>query len=277
MNKKSCIKGISIAFLLFFSLCFVKVNTYAAAGVKILHANKTYKDYDFTGNKKRDSILLKQKKSGYNVYSYLYVNGKKMYTMPKGEWESSWMYAITLSNGRTYLILCEEGANPGISDYRLVQYKKGKVASVASFNTAMKNFAGGQYISYNPEKNVVVSGNTVKITMSEMTWTFGGIEMTYIFKYKNGSLVRSSSIGTASGRSSYVVAKPFSAYTSISSNKKSFSVRQGDRITLTNYYLKNGNLWFKVKNSAGKSGWIKGLKKQNAGRSPLFTNGWYAS
>lgn len=279
MNKKNYvyIKGISIVFLLFFSLLFVKVNTYADTGVKVLQANKIYKDYDFTGNKKRDSIVLRQKMSGYNLYSYLYINGKKMYTMPKGDWMDSWMYAITLSNGRTYLILCTEGANPGISDYRLVQYRNGKVTSVANFNTAMKNFAGAQYISMYPEKNICVSGNTVKITMSEMTWTFGSINMTYIFKYKNGSLIRSSSIGEAFGRSQYTVAKTFSVYTNNTSYKKVFSVRQGDQITLINYYLKDGNLWFKIKNNTGKSGWIKGLRKQSGGRSPLFTNGWYSN
>ena len=112
--------------------------------------------------------------------------------------------------------------------------------------------------------------------MTEMTWTFGAIEMTYIFKYKNGSLIRTSSIGTASGQLQYTAAKVFTAYTNITSYKKAFSVKKGEKISLTNYYLKNGTLWFKVKNSNGKYGWIKGLKKQSGGRSPLFINGWYS-
>ena len=55
-----------------------------------------------------------------------------------------------------------------------------------------------------------------------------------------------------------------------------FTTGTGIKVCFLRYYLKGSNCFFCIQINHGMIGWIRALKKQNTGRSPLFSDGWYS-
>lgn len=140
-----------------------------------LSSNKTYttSDLDFDGDGRRDNAKIQTVKNGYTFDVYLYVNDRKVYQMPRDSWRSAGMRFLRLQNGRYFIYVWTEGANATVSCHRLLQYKDGHIITIADFDEMLRNFAGGGYVSWYPTRGMSISGNTVSVKYTAMTWTLG--------------------------------------------------------------------------------------------------------
>lgn len=254
----------------------------ATPGVTALQNNKTYKSYDLNGDRKKDSIQLKTYTSNYRTVASFYVNGKKVYTLPKTDCYTAGYRIITLKNGKHFIYACTEGPNSGISQHMVLQYKGSKMNKIINFTSLMKLYQGASYINWYPNDGITVSGNTIKVNFTSMNWTLGARSFTFTYKYSGGTLKRASYGGniTSYMPTKYVAAKKFAVYKKVDSSSKAFYVFKGNKVTVSKYHLKNGKLWLQIKNSRGKTGWIKSLAYNSVkgmSRSPLFTNAFYSN
>lgn len=255
----------------------------ATTGIKPMQNNKTYKSHDLNGDKRKDSIQLKTSKSGYQLVASFYVNGKKVYTLPKDDCEFVGYSIITLKNGKHFIYAFTQGADAGISQYMILQYKGNKMSKVVNFTTLMKAYQGASYINnWSSPNSITVSGNNIKVVFTSMNWTIGAKNFIFTYKYSGGTLKRASYGGNIVSytKDPYIAAKKFAVYRKVGTSAKAFTVSKGQKVKVGKYYLKNGKLWLQVKNSSGKTGWIKSLTYKAAkgyGRSPLFTNAYYAN
>lgn len=255
----------------------------SASGVSgWLKAGTAYKLYDLDGGGKKDTIKIKTSISsdGY-AKANLYINGKKVYTVKKIIPYSNYsdcarIRIITLKNETNYIYFSVD--NDSVSRDFLLQYKNKKISEISDFSSIMNKYSNTSYLSWYPNTPITVSGNVVYFNVSSMNWTVGNATFQLKYKYSNGTLKRVSSYGKISGgNASFVAAQGFSTYSSIGSNSIAFTVRTNETVTIQSFRIKSGKLWLCVRNSSGKTGWIKSLTKQGAGKSLLFSNAWYAS
>ena len=253
-------------------LCMSSKTILAAGTSGWLKNNYTYKKYDLDGDGKKDSVILKESNSGSGIKGTLAINGKNVYSLPNPSQASlgaKWQ-VITLGNGRNFILGYTVGSNPGICRPVLLQYLKSKkIKVVRDFTSLFGDYRGVQSF-----QGVAVSGNSVGFDFDTMSWTCGTIRTTIKYQYHEGTLKLASHVGKV-GNKTLTADKKFKTYKKYLSDKVAFTVKKGDEVTVVKYYLKGNAFWVRLKNSAGKMGWIKGIKKPNASRSPLFSNGWY--
>lgn len=244
-----------------------------------LQADVTYRNYDITGDRKADRILIKTiRKSSYGgdygTGINVLINGKSAYRFNKEIFYSVNVRIYTLKNGKPFLYLYCAGDNDD-GPSMLLQYKSKKLKKVIDFQ---KMFSG--YGNHPSGEVVSVSGNSIKARFHLMSYTLGASQYTYTYKYKGGTLKRSSDTGnvetmyTMSGQTKVMTAgKELKAYTSVKGKKKAFTVKKGEKVTVNKIYQGKYGVWIGVKYK-GKSGYLKCDKKHP---NPLtFSNAAYA-
>ena len=202
----------------------------------------------------------------------------------KEQWEYVGYKIIKLSNGKRFIYFFAEGPNPGISSHRILQYKKGRMKTVANITDLIKKYQGASMISWYPasENGITVSGKEIKVYFASMNFTTSTMNYIVSYKYKNGTLVRSHNFGKFSKGSSskvFTVAKSFNTYRKVGSSSKAFRTKKGENVTIDRYYLRKGKLYIRIRRSNGQKGWIKCLtySHKGQGKSPLFTNAHYVN
>ena len=280
MDKKICFfRRTSVSFLLMTAfICLCGLNSVKASGITAYLTSSS--SYDLNNDGKADTISVTQPGASNNFSGRLYVNGKKLYEFPAKAYGLRCQYrVITLQNGRRFILLSAIGSNPGISDDVLLQYTaKRKVKKIISFKSALNKFGGAGLITQNSAKTAVkVSGNTLTIIYQKMLWTTGGIDLVFKFAYKDGTLKRSSYKGNVDGSKGYITAKSIQTYKTTSTKNKSVLIKKNATVYVKKYYLKGSKMWLQLKDTSGRSGWIKCLAKNPGGAgSPYFSNGYYA-
>lgn len=224
-----------------------------------LQPNKVYKNYDLTGNGKKDRIKIKTSNGTYSTVTII-INGKKQAVYKNVNDITARLY--TLQNGKPflYLWLVEEDWKGPVCG--VFQYKSGKLKQVID----CKNFFGKkQKYGYSVHASELrAEGNDLEIEYWLMSYTMGGMSCRYRFEYKDGSLRRNNSQTSAVKVSSTIMTalKNIKIYASPNRKKALYTLKSGQKIIVTGAYVKSGNFSLKVKNlSTGKSGWLKCLKK----------------
>lgn len=277
-NRLLQIKNIIFLAVILLAGCLLYPENVKAAGVSSYLSSTS--SYDLNGDGKKDSVWMVSP-SFQNSYSgKLYINGKLMYRFPAYDY-SDWcgFKVITLKNNKRFLLLAQEGDNPGISDNILVQYTRNKkLKKIFDFRSATKKFGGASLISQvYGTRGVYVSGNTLYVRYEKMLWTTGGVTLEFKFKYKNGTLVKASNTGKVLGSGELTTSTSIQTYKTAGSSKKAVLIPGNTNVRVIKYYLKGGSMWIQLKDTWNRSGWIKCLTRNTGtGRSPLFINGWYA-
>lgn len=264
--------------ILLFTLVFIRP-VYVEAGtpaiVKIPSGSDAGLDkYDITGDGIPDSIKAFSDYDEYDYY-YLYVtvNGRTAYkTELNEEYASFEAKIIHLKNGRTFLYLANNFMENN-SSYKIYKYSNGLFKPIINLNSNVGKQSYGTYFG-----NIIlkVSGNTLKVYGTHHSYTLGKVSVRHEYVYKNGVLKLSPATGyirkitqkknnkLISSRT-LTVKKSLTAYKSATSNKKYFTLRKGQKVTVDKiYYSKKSGLRVRTKYKK-KYGWIKCSKKKNNG------------
>lgn len=251
---------------------------------KLLEVNKTYHQYDVTGDKKADTLLISspwdeeyQMHHGCSVF----INGKKV--LSRGSSSSFYAYSIEvrrlqLDNGKVYLAIIPTVDNGDIPGAAIYQYKGGKLKKAIDLNSMSK-------IGYhNSVSKIVVSKNKIGVTYSEMSHSLGYISFRLDYQYKKGAMVQTTTkpklleTGLKFQNKSYWTANRKMNVLKSPGGKKLTVLKPGRKVKIDRLYLntKHNRIYLHVKIKGGKSGWIKGLTKYPGEDAVLFKEVIYA-
>lgn len=246
-----------------------------------LKTNKTYKSYDITGDKKKDTIKINipPKKSKYDDYASLSViiNGKVAYSFKNQWFTGACARLYTLKNGKPFLYLYASGANGDGPVCAVFQYKNNKLSKIINFQTLFKGYG---YHLYGDVMSI--SGNTITTEYRLSTYVLGYCTVRYKYSYKDGTLKRTSS--TANFHETYsrgkktrtfYANKNLTAYTSTKATKKAFTIKRGAAVQVDKCYCLSGKMLVRVKYK-GKYGWLKAAKGYSGESNKQFSNVIYA-
>lgn len=230
----------------------------------VLLPNYTYKEYDVTGNGRKDSIKIKRTKGiNYNTVSVI-INGKRCAAYRDKSLDGSVTAELyTLQNGKPFLFLwiVEEDLNGPVCG--IFQYKSGKLKPVIN----CYKFGGkkNQYGTSTHCDNIKVKGNTMTVDFWMMNWTVSRMCCRYCYIYKDGTLKRQSDQASAvkviTG-SVMTAEKNVKVYKNPVGKKTLYLLRKGKKIKVIGAYEKSGQFSLKIRDmSNGKIGWIRCLKK----------------
>ncbi len=279
-------KGLAAAVFLLAVGLFIATPASAEAKTanNLLNVNKTYTQYDVTGDKKADKLLISaawdeqaRMYHGCNVF----INGKKAYSCNA----SPYLYAysiearrLKLDNGKVYLALIPTVDNSDIPGAAIYQYKKGKLKKAIDLDSMSK------IGNHNSVKKIVVSGNKIGVTYSEMSYSLGLISFRLDYQYKKGKMTQRTTkpklIETSQSyqKKTYWTASQTMDVLKSPGGKKVATLKPGKKVKIDKIYLnvKHTKIYLHVKIKGGKFGWIKGLTKFPGEDAILFKEVVYA-
>lgn len=242
-----------------------------------LQPDKLYKNYDLTGNGKKDRIEIKTLKDRYYDYKTvsIIINGKRRAVYKDVNAITAKIY--TLKNGKPFLYLWLEEEDWEGPACGIFQYKSGKLKQVINCRKFFSQKNGYEYGYSVHGSDIKVKGNSLTIDFWLMSKTVGGMSCRYRFAYKNGTLKRTNSqtssvkVNAAESTGILTAAKSMKVYTAPAGKKVRYTLKSGKRIKVIGAYVKSGNFSLKVKNlSTGKTGWLKCLKEFPSDSRPPF-------
>lgn len=271
---------LSIGFFVFALLGIFSMPAKAAQSGQSVYTLKpgvTYKNYDVTGDKKADKIVIKRTKGSYSYTGLkILINGKTAYSFSNKDYYEFSVKLYTLKNKKPFLYIYASENDYDGPVCGLFRYSGGKLKQAVNFQTLYKDGCH-QY-----GEVTKVSENTLTIKGFAMSWALGPMTYTYQYKYGNGTLQRTSktgkitSITTTTGSSWLTARKSINFYKSATATSKSSTIKAGTKVKVTHCYTNGSNIRLKVKTKSGKVGWIKSPKKAPSNGRPYFKECFYA-
>lgn len=258
--------------------CKITVKNKPSSYMVNLEFNKTYKNYDITGDKKSDAIKIKPQKYSGDRYKYgdkifVYINGKRLIlSMKYGECFRMKIKLVKLNN-KVFLFVNGYAENDWDAWQILYEYKKGKLVKAYDFKRINAKYG------YHPEATITkVTNNKIYVRHFLVSNSLGCLEFNNVYQYKNGKISRTSNISNVSwsgvNQKSYkkvkygYMKKTKTIYTSPTSNKKKGTIKKGTKVKPIKVYMTDKKMYILLKTKSGKTGWVKGSK--NIYEEPLM-------
>ncbi len=281
---KTFLKNALAALVLLIAAMFLAapVTAQAKASNIKLDVNRTYKQYDFTGDQKPDKFRFST--ASYNAYAFksyqVSLNGKKALPEINGNFYSFEIRRLELNNKKIYLAIIPVTDNGDILGAAIYQYNGGKFNRVVDLNDMFK-------IGYhNNAKILKVTGNKITVEHSVMSYALGLISFRLDYQYKNGKLVQATTKPKLTDFRLKYIKKAYwtanYAMTALKSpgGKRVATLKKGQKAKIDRIYLnaKHNKIYLHVKIKGGKSGWVKGWTEDSSRSSStgMFAEVQYA-
>lgn len=251
------------------------------AATVTLKPDRTYRNYDVTGDQKKDTLLIRQK--GFGGYAYtgleIYINGKKQpLSTHLSYFFDTDIKLYTLENGKPFLYINAAGDNGDGHVCALFQYKSGKLREVVDFSDFF-----GEYGGHKTGEVVSVNKNSMKIRFYIMSFTTGPTQIDFDYVYTDGTLKPKSTIGThhsmyllVNGTNRKGIAgKTIPVYRLAGGSSKAYTLHKGNVVTILRCKYENRRMYIEV-SYYGKKGWINAQKGYQGESGKLFSNVMYA-
>ncbi len=285
MKEKYFTRGIAAAVFLLAVGLFIAMpaSVEAKTANNILEPNKTYTQYDITGDKKADTLLISapwQESNGMYKKCDVFVNGKKVLSQNDDFYSYELeIRRLKLNNGKVYLSIIPFADDSDIPGAGIYQYKQGKLKKVINLDAMSK-------IGYhNSVSKIVVSGNRIGVTYQEMSYSLGYISFRLDYVYKKGNMVQKTTKPKLketylnSLKKSYWTAdRSMDVLKKAPDGKKIATLKSGKKVKIDKIYInaRHDKIYLHVKIKGGKSGWVKGMTKYPRDSKPWFREVLYA-
>lgn len=286
MKAKYFTRGLAAAVFLLAVGLFIATPAPAEAKTanNLLDVNKTYTQYDVTGDKKADTLLISTSwNERYQMFQgcEVFINGKKVFSRNT----SPTLYAynievrrLKLDNGKIYLALIPTVDNGDIPGAAIYQYKKGKLKKAIDLDSMSK------IGNHNNVRKIVVSGNKIGVTYGEMSYSLGAMVFRLDYQYKKGKIAQITTKPKLKEtyltyqKKTYWTANRTMNVLKSPGGKKIATLKPGAKVKIDKIYLntKHTKIYLHVKIKGGKSGWVKGLTKYPGEAAILFKEVMYA-
>ena len=243
-----------------------KTNSYAATSyIKQLVIGKTYK-CDLDGDGDKDSIKLYKK--GQKLYLNVNKTTKKLVSNynPNNNLNMAYEDCIVRiydlnKKDKTLDIVATIKEEDGYNQTRIIKFKNNVCKIDKTWNAAIIN-------SYNSSTGMVTFKEDNRGRYSNFEKVMGCFEIFDNVKvngYKTYNQYTADTSKTVN-KHKYISAKNLNAYTNTNGNKKAFTIKKNSKVYVYAIYQNGNKKYIKVKNSAGKYGYVK------VGTSMVFTN-----
>ncbi len=250
-------------------------------------SSRSFTSYDITGDGNADTIrfVLDKRDATWANALKIYVNGRLCRTVKAAsEFGGSFFNSnvkvkyLRMAGGTPFLFVKCSGNNAD-GAHQLLQYRGGSFACVASNADLPAGFGNHRQID-----DAIASGNKVSVKYSYMTFAAGGTSITYDFTLSRGVLKRTGdvtsnvaySVSGSSGKHYCAIRTNAKTYTNVYMNKAKFTVGSGERVALNQACIRWGSLFFELKTTSGKTGWIKAPTKYVAPYGTLLSGTYLA-
>lgn len=260
----------------------VPLSAEAKASNKKLKVNQTYTQYDITGDKKADTLLVSgdwdEKYGGFVGYE-VFVNGKSVLKKKSGYGldYSIDVRRLELKNGKTFLSIVPGTSNDDVPGAAVYQYQDDKLKQVIDLDAMSK-------IGYhNSIGGIKVSGNKITVKYRVMSYSLGGISFSLDYQLKNGKMIQKTTDTRITDtlmhyrKKTYWTANRSMKVMKSPGGQKVTTLAKGKKVKIDRIYInaKHNKIYLHVKIKGGKSGWVKGLTKY-PGSKILFKEVMYA-
>ncbi len=268
---KTTLKNARTALLLLTAAVFLAapVTAQAKASSVKLDVNRTYKQYDFTGDKKADR--LKVSSDRFDEYAYrdyqIHLNGKKALSITTGRPVFDFkINRLQLNNKKIYLAIIPVSDNGDVPGAAIYQCKGTQLTKAADLNDMSE-------IGYHNSVRIIkAAGNKITVEHSVMSYALGSISFRLDYQYKNGKLVQATTKPKLTDFHLKHIKKAYwtSNYTLTAlkspGGKRVATLKKGQKAKIDRIYLnaKHNKIYLHVKIKGGKSGWVKGWTKDTS-------------
>lgn len=129
---------------------------------------------------------------------------------------------------------------------------------------------------------ISISGNTITTRYYVMSYVLGSCYIKYNYKYKDGTLKRTSNTTNfekiySYGRptKTFYANKTLTAYTTVGASKKAFTVKKGAAVMVDKCHCNGTKMLVRIRYK-GKYGWIKAMRGYQGENNKQFSNVTYA-
>lgn len=264
--KKKVNVGKGLFLLAVFCMVFLGTCMSSEAGsrMKKLKVGRTYTTR-LTGNEKHKVKFTYTERIDFDAgVLNLYVDGKLVKRIRR--YAFTWEVNLCRVSPKRTLLYLRDCSNNDYNEYmKLLEYKDGRFIELGDLVGLTRNesyeqtdkllsgWARGHLRKVGANKVVVRwmdTGMATGIFYVDIPYKISGDEVSrmgesYVLK------------ATSWIKTKWTANRSIAAYTSAGGNKKSFSVRKGEKVTGLKMIKKNGTFYFQIRNSKGKKGWFK--------------------
>lgn len=227
-------------------------------GVKPLKQNKIYKNYDVTGDNKKDTIKITVKKKKDRTYDHretlrIEINHStalKLTDYNSYNWNTN---IIFLQNNMVLFDISNLVDSDDVGIHELFQWKNGALKSIYDLqgNTCL-GYSYNHYVYADR-----VTGNTLHCrVMTQFLTTGGFLHFELTIKYQNGKFT----IPPVSHKIKYKKAKynkwtankKMTIYQNAGSKTVAYLLKKGDKIKINRVIYRGKKIYFQIKNKNGK-------------------------
>lgn len=267
MRLKKSIGFCGIVFMMLTGVCLAKGTVANASNVanELLNPDETYQ-YDVTEDGVTDQVkveIVDNKDKADSATIKIFVNGQVAFKQ-KRESDPFWsVNLIRLENGKVFFDIYSTILSDDACIHQLYSCEEGKLKSVYDFQ---KYYA--KYADYYLVGVEVVSGNTIKTSVMAQFYTTGRIWFDMTLRYEDGAFITTSDAfmpkyKEMDRKNKWTANRKIKVYKKAGSKRTAYTLKKGNAIKLNQVVYKDNKVYFKVKNSKGKTGYIPASKNGN--------------
>lgn len=263
MRLKRSIPFYVFVFMMFAGVCLAKGEVAKASKTDNLSLtpDKVYQ-YDVNGDGVADKVKVKIVYNNDEQYSrviQIFVNDEVVFKQ-KREQDPVWYVSlIRLENGKVFFDIYSTVCSDDDCIHKLYSYQNGKLKSVYNFQKYYNKYA--DYYLLNITK---VSGNTIKVSVMAQFFVTGRIRFDMNLSYKDGTFKRTSDSFALKSKHKWTANRKIKVYKKAGSKKVAYTLKKGTVVKLNKVVYKNNKVYFQVKKTNGKKGYIPATTKMSS-------------
>lgn len=227
-----------------------------------LELDKVYQ-YDVDGDGVVDQIKMKivyNNDSSYSRVLKIFVNDVKVFQQKRVQ-DPVWdIRLIRLQNQKVFFDIFSTICSDDACMHKLYCLQNGKLKSVYDFQKYYDRYA-----DYYLTDIAKVSGNTIKFSTMAQFFVTGSIRYDINITYKDGKFKRTSNAfalkyKTMGRKNKWTANRKIKVYKKAGSKKLAYTLKKGNVVKLNKVVYKGNKVYFQVKKSNGKIGYIVATK-----------------
>lgn len=265
--RKSIRFGVVVCILLA-GICFGKGKAANASNIAnvSLTPDKAYQ-YDVTEDGVADTVKVKvvdNKDQEDSATIKIFVNDQVVFEQKREAWPYWNVKLIQLENGKVFFDIYSTIMSDDDCIHQLYSWQEGKLKSVYDFQKYYDKY-GDYYLV----EVVKVSGNTIQTSVMAQFFVTGSIRFDMNVNYEDGKFTRTSDTFTPKYKEMYrknkwTANRKIKVYKEAGSKTTAYTLKKGAVVKLNKIVYKNNKVYFQVKKSNGKIGYIVASKKSNS-------------
>lgn len=277
MKRRNGVKVGAIVCTMIAGLFLGQANVVQGASTRniTLEPGKVYQfDVDADGKNDKIKVTLTDNKDNKDSATMrVLVDNKRVFSQKRSNSPYWKVKLLRLANGEVFFDISSTVMSDDHCIHRLYSCKGDKLKRVYDFQKFYNQYADYYFVEVER-----VSGNCLKTSVRAQFYTTGSIRFPMNLEYEDREFKRTSdslsiNYKEMSRINKWTAQKTVEVYQGAGSEKCVYTLKKGNVIQINKVVYKNNKLYFQVKNSQGKTGYIpasKSVKSMNTFKEAQF-------